>query len=228
MSIKTSAVKIEESWKIVLANEFQETYFLAIKSFLIAEKKAGKTIYPPNSLIFNAFNSTPFNEVNVVILGQDPYHGPNQAMGLSFSVPPELKTPASLRNIYKELAANIDGFEIPKHGDLSNWSTQGVFMLNAMLTVEHKKAGSHKKIGWQKFTDAVIKKLSDEREGLIFMLWGNFAKGKKVFIDTEKHHVLESVHPSPLAGNAFLGNRHFAKANEILISQGKKPINWQV
>ena len=135
MSIKTSAVKIEESWKIVLANEFQETYFLAIKSFLIAEKKAGKTIYPPNSLIFNAFNSTPFNEVNVVILGQDPYHGPNQAMGLSFSVPPELKTPASLRNIYKELAANIDGFEIPKHGDLSNWSTQGVFMLNAMLTI---------------------------------------------------------------------------------------------
>jgi len=226
--MKITNVNIEESWKMVLEDEFQQPYFAAIKQFLVNEKKAGKIIYPPGSLIFNAFEATPFDAVKVVLLGQDPYHGPGQAMGLSFSVPRTQKIPASLRNVYKELATNIEGFEIPKHGDLSNWSTQGVFMLNAMLTVEHKKAGSHKKIGWQKFTDAVIKKLSDEKDGLIFMLWGNFAKGKKVFIDTEKHHVLESAHPSPLAGNAFLGNNHFAKANEILISQGKKPIDWQV
>lgn len=226
--MKINDVKMEESWKTVLAEEFSQPYFLAIKEFLVTQKKAGKTIYPPGPLIFNAFNSTPFKAVKVVILGQDPYHGPGQAMGLSFSVPKKLRTPASLRNVYKELAANIEGFEIPKHGDLSSWATQGVFMLNAMLTVEHKKAGSHKKIGWQTFTDAVIKKLSDEREGLIFMLWGNFAKGKKVFIDTQKHTVLESVHPSPLAGNGFLGNRHFITANEILEKQGETPIDWQV
>lgn len=226
MSVKINEVKIEESWKVVLADEFQKPYFLAIKIFLVREKKAEKTIYPPAPLIFNAFNATPFDAVKVVILGQDPYHGEGQAMGLSFSVPRSQKIPASLRNVYKELEANIEGFEIPKHGDLSSWATQGVFMLNSMLTVEHKKAGSHKKIGWQTFTDAVIKKLSDEREGLIFMLWGNFAKGKKAFIDTEKHHILESAHPSPLAGNAFLGNHHFAEANEILKSQGKKEIDW--
>lgn len=228
MSVKVNEVKIEESWKTVLAAEFEKPYFLAIKDFLIKEKKAGKTIYPPGPLIFNAFNLTPFHEVKVVILGQDPYHGVNQAMGLSFSVPRTEKIPASLRNIYKELAANIDGFVIPQHGDLSSWTTQGVLMLNAILTVEHKKAGSHQKIGWQMFTDAVIKKLSDEREGLIFMLWGNFAKGKKVLIDTNKHHVLEAVHPSPLAGTAFLGNRHFAKTNEILKNQGQSTINWML
>jgi uracil-DNA glycosylase len=228
MSVKINEVKIEESWKTVLADEFQKPYFLAIKDFLVQEKKAGKTIYPPGPLIFKAFDTTPFDKVKVVILGQDPYHGVNQAMGLSFSVPQNEKIPASLRNIYKELAANIEGFVIPKHGDLSNWASQGVFMLNAMLTVEHQKAGSHQKIGWQTFTDAVIKKLSDERKGLIFMLWGNFAKGKKVLIDTNKHYILESVHPSPLAGTAFLGNRHFAKANEILRSQGQEEINWQI
>lgn len=228
MSVKVTNVNIEESWKEVLADEFQQPYFAAIKQFLINEKKAEKIIYPPGGLIFNAFNSTPFNDVKVVILGQDPYHGPKQAMGLSFSVPRDVRTPASLRNIYKELADNIEGFQIPKHGDLSNWAAQGVFMLNAMLTVEHKKAGSHRKAGWQKFTDAVIKRLSDEREGIIFMLWGNFAKGKKVLIDTSKHHVLEAVHPSPLAGNAFLGNRHFITANELLVQQEKEPIDWQV
>ena len=169
MSVEIMNIEMEESWKKVLGEELEQPYFIAIKEFLIQEKKAGKTIYPPEPLIFNAFNSTPFNEVKVVILGQDPYHGEGQAMGLSFSVPPNQKVPASLRNVYKELAANIDGFEIPKHGDLSSWSTQGVFMLNAMLTVEHKKAGSHRKVGWQKFTDAVIKKLSDEQEGVIFM-----------------------------------------------------------
>ena len=228
MSVEIMNIEMEESWKKVLGEELEQPYFIAIKEFLIQEKKAGKTIYPPEPLIFNAFNSTPFNEVKVVILGQDPYHGEGQAMGLSFSVPPNQKVPASLRNVYKELAANIDGFEIPKHGDLSSWSTQGVFMLNAMLTVEHKKAGSHRKVGWQKFTDAVIKKLSDEQESIIFMLWGNFAKGKKVLIDESKHHVLEAVHPSPLAGTAFLGNRHFITTNELLVKQGKEPINWQV
>jgi uracil-DNA glycosylase len=228
MSEKITNVQIEASWKELLADEFQQPYFSAIKSFLVKEKQAGKTIYPPGSLIFNAFNTTPVDKVKVVILGQDPYHGPRQAMGLSFSVPRDVRTPASLRNIYKELADNIDGFQIPKHGDLTAWAEQGVFMLNAMLTVEHKKAGSHKKAGWQKFTDAVIKKLSDEREGIIFMLWGNFAKSKKVLIDTSKHHVLEAVHPSPLAGNGFLGNKHFSTANEILSKQGKTPINWQV
>ncbi len=226
--MQVTNVQIEESWKEQLKDEFQQPYFAAIKQFLIKEKKAGKTIYPPGPLIFNAFNSTPFADVKVVILGQDPYHGPGQAMGLSFSVPREVKKPASLRNIYKELADNIEGFEIPNHGDLTNWAAQGVFMLNAMLTVEHKKAGSHRKVGWQKFTDAVIKKLSDNREGLIFMLWGGFAKGKKKLIDTSKHHVLEAVHPSPLAGTAFLGNRHFITANELLEAQGLKPIDWQV
>jgi uracil-DNA glycosylase len=222
---KVNNVKIEESWKKVLADEFQQPYFAAIKQFLVQEKKAGKTVYPPGPLIFNAFNSTPFHEVKVVILGQDPYHGPGQAMGLSFSVPREVSIPASLRNIYRELQDDV-GIPIPKHGDLSRWSTQGVFLLNAMLTVERGKAGSHSKIGWQKFTDAVIRKLSHGREGLIFMLWGNFAKNKKVLIDEMKHHVLEARHPSPLAGNAFLGCKHFSKANELLEQQGLAPIDW--
>ena len=226
--MKVSNVKIEASWKAVLNDEFQQPYFEAIKQFLIDEKKAGKTIYPPGPLIFNAFDTTPFNDVKIVIIGQDPYHGPGQAMGLSFSVPDGIRVPASLRNIYKELADNIEGFQIPKHGNLSKWAHQGVFMLNACLTVEHKKANSHKKIGWHKFTDAVIRKLSEEREGLIFMLWGNFAKQKAALIDGEKHHILEAVHPSPLAGNGFLGNKHFSTANEKLTKQGKTPIDWHV
>ncbi len=222
-------VKIEESWKQALQEEFKQAYFTTIKAFLVKEKQSGKTIYPPGSLIFNAFNLTPFDAVKAVIIGQDPYHNPGQAMGLSFSVPKEVRTPPSLKNIYKAILANgISNFEIPNHGDLTGWAEQGVFLLNAMLTVEHKKAGSHKKIGWQTFTDAVIKKLSDEKEGLIFMLWGNFARNKKVLIDQDKHHVLESVHPSPLAGNGFLSCDHFAKTNELLVAQGKKTINWQV
>lgn len=220
-------VKIEASWKAVLQEEFQQPYFSAIKQYLIKEKQAGKIIYPPGSLIFNAFDSTPFQAVKVVILGQDPYHGPGQAMGLSFSVPQDIRIPASLRNIYKELRDDV-GFNIPQHGDLSAWARQGVFMLNAMLSVEHKNAGSHKKIGWQKFTDAVIQKLSEQREGLIFMLWGNFARSKKVLIDQKKHHVLEAVHPSPLAGNAFLGCKHFSTANQLLKKQGLDTIDWQV
>jgi uracil-DNA glycosylase len=228
IKIEIAMVKIHETWKTLLAEEFEQPYFQAIKTFLVNEKTAGKTIFPPGNLIFNAFDSTPFPEVKVVILGQDPYHQPGQAVGLSFSVPRSAPIAASLRNIYKELAADIDGFAIPTHGDLSAWAGQGVLMLNAILTVEATKAASHKDIGWQKFTDAVIKKISDESEGVVFMLWGNFARGKKILIDSEKHHVLESAHPSPLAGNAFLGNHHFSTANEILEKQGKTKINWQV
>ncbi len=226
--MQVSNVNIEESWKAVLQEEFQQPYFSAIKSFLVDEKKKGKVIYPPGSQIFNAFDSTPFQDVKVVILGQDPYHNPGQAHGLSFSVPMGVTIPASLRNIYKELNDNIEDFVPPNHGNLENWVSQGVFLLNAMLTVEHKQAGSHRKIGWQRFTDAVIRKLSEEREGLIFMLWGNFAKAKKALIDIDKHHVLEAVHPSPLAGTAFLGNKHFSTANKILEEQGKQPIDWRL
>ena len=220
-------VKIEEGWKKALASEFQQPYFAAIKQFLVTEMKTGKKIYPPGSLIFNAFDQTPFDQVKVVILGQDPYHGPGEAMGLCFSVPKGVRVPPSLKNVYKELHRDLN-FEIPSHGDLSQWAAQGVFLLNAMLTVEHKKAGSHKKIGWQQFTDAVIRTISEQHEGVIFMLWGNFAKNKKVLIDEMKHYVLESAHPSPLAGNAFQECGHFSRANELLTKQGKAVVDWQV
>lgn len=222
-----SSIKIHDSWKNVLSDVFETPYFQNIRQFLTAEKQHGKLIYPPGNLIFNAFDSTPFDEVKVVLLGQDPYHGAGQAMGLSFSVPRQMPIPASLRNVYKELADDLD-FSIPSHGDLSAWAGQGVLMLNAILTVEAGRAGSHKDIGWQKFTDAVIRKLSEEKSGLVFLLWGNFARSKKDLIDGNKHYILESPHPSPLAGNAFLGNRHFSMVNEILLKEGKKPIDWQV
>ena len=222
-----SNIKRHESWKNVLSDVFETPYFEHIRQFLSTEKQQGKLIYPPGNLIFNAFDTTPFDEVKVVLLGQDPYHGPGQAMGLSFSVPLQMPVPASLRNVYKELADDLE-LNIPNHGDLSAWARQGVLMLNAILTVEAGKAGSHKDIGWQQFTDAVIRKLSDGKEGLVFLLWGNFARSKKSLIDEKKHFILESPHPSPLAGNAFLGNRHFSTTNEILQKQGKLPINWQV
>jgi uracil-DNA glycosylase len=222
-----SDVKIEESWKIALNNEFEQPYFQAIATFLRTEKATGKTIYPPGPLIFNAFEKTPFEKVKVVILGQDPYHNPGEAMGLSFSVPMGVRTPPSLVNIYKEISSDL-GLSKPTHGDLTTWTEQGVFLLNAMMTVQAHNAGSHQKIGWQSFTDAVIKKLSDERAGLVFMLWGNFAKNKKILIDTSKHLVLESAHPSPLAGNAFANNKHFSKANNYLIANGEKPIDWSI
>ena len=220
-----SSVQIEESWKRVLADEFQKPYFAAIKSFLVQAKQEGKTVYPPGPLIFNAFNKTPFDQLKIVILGQDPYHNPGEAMGLSFSVPKGVKVPPSLQNIYKELKSEL-GIEPAKHGDLTQWAEQGVLLLNAMLTVQAKTPASHQGIGWQKFTDAVIHTISDQKDGIIFMLWGNFAKGKKVLIDQSKHFVLEAAHPSPLAGNAFQGCGHFAYANEILKSQGHKPIDW--
>lgn len=222
-----SNVRIEESWKTALAEEFEQPYFSTLATFLKNEKAAGKTIYPPGSLIFNAFNTTPFDQVKVIILGQDPYHNPREAMGLSFSVPKGIRVPPSLKNIYKELNTDL-GIPIPNHGDLTAWAKQGVFLLNAMLTVEHKKAGSHKKAGWQNFTDAVIKTLSDKREHLVFMLWGNFAKKKNVLIDNNKHLVLEAAHPSPLAGGAFFGSRHFSQANAYLEKNGMQPIDWGV
>ncbi|MFK7798624.1 MAG: uracil-DNA glycosylase [Aureispira sp.] len=219
-------VRIEETWKKALAEEFQKEYFAQIKTFLKTAHNEGKIIYPPGKLIFHAFDRVPLPNVKVVILGQDPYHGPGQAHGLSFSVPREAKTPPSLRTVYKELETDIEGFEKPNHGNLEKWADQGVFLLNAFLTVEHKKAGSHQKVGWGHFTDAVIQKISDEREGVVFMLWGNFAKKKAQLIDGSKHLILEAAHPSPLARNAFLGSKHFSQANAYLKGQGKEGIDW--
>ena len=226
--VSVQDVNIETSWKKALAHEFAQPYFAQIKDGLLAEKNAGKTIYPRGSLIFNAFNTTPLPEVKVVILGQDPYHQPNQAMGLSFSVPQGVPIPPSLRNVCKELARTIDGFVLPNHGDLSKWAEQGVFLLNAVLTVAQGQAASHAKLGWQYFTDAVIRTISEHNEGVVFMLWGNFAKQKAELIDAHRHHILIAVHPSPLAGGGFAGCNHFALANELLVKQGKQPIDWQV
>ena len=221
-------VQIEASWKTALAHEFAQPYFAQMYSKLHAEHDAGTIIYPREDLIFNAFNTTPLPDVKVVILGQDPYHQPNQAMGLSFSVPQGVAVPPSLRNVYKELARTIEGFVIPNHGDLTHWAQQGVFLLNAVLTVEQSRAASHAGLGWQNFTDAVIRTISERNEVVVFMLWGNFAKKKAELIDARKHHILTAVHPSPLAGGGFAGCNHFAKANELLIAQGKTPIDWQV
>lgn len=221
------SVKIEESWRAALAAEFEKTYFQGITAFLKKELAAGKTIYPPGPLIFNAFNTTPFDKVKVVILGQDPYINQGEAMGLSFSVPKGIKIPPSLRNIYKELEEDL-GITPPNHGDLTAWAEQGVFLLNAALTVEKGLSNSHAKIGWHSFTDAVIKTLSDKRDGLVFMLWGNFAKQKAALIDPFKHLVLEAAHPSPLAGGAFGGCQHFSKANEFLENNGQKGIEWRM
>ena len=226
--VSVQDVNIEASWKKALAHEFAQPYFAQIKAGLLAEKNAGKTIYPRGSLIFNAFNTTPLPDVKVVILGQDPYHQPNQAMGLSFSVPHGVAIPPSLRNVYKELARTIDGFVLPNHGDLSKWAEQGVFLLNAVLTVAQGQAASHAGLGWQTFTDAVIRTISEHNEGVVFMLWGNFAKQKAELIDAHRHHILTAVHPSPLAGGGFAGCNHFALANELLAKQGKQPIDWQV
>ncbi|MDX2136123.1 MAG: uracil-DNA glycosylase [Saprospiraceae bacterium] len=220
-------VQIEASWKTVLNDQFEQPYFSAIRSVLLQAKNDGKTIFPPGPLIFNAFNQTPFDRVKVVVLGQDPYHNPGEAMGLSFSVPKGVRIPPSLQNIYKEINRDL-GLPIPNHGDLTHWAQQGVLLLNAMLTVEAGKAGSHQHIGWQTFTDAVIRRLSEQRKGLVFMLWGRFAQGKKSLIDPSEHLILEAAHPSPLAGGAFSGCAHFSKANAYLVQQGAAPVDWQV
>ena len=218
-------VKIEESWKRVLAPEFEKPYFQELARQLHEEKRAGRTIYPPGPLIFNAFNLTPFDQVKVVIIGQDPYHGPGQAEGLSFSVPHGMPLPPSLVNIYKEIETDL-GVTLHKDGSLRGWAEQGVFLLNAVLTVRAGQPTSHSRIGWAELTDAVIRTLSDRREGLVFLLWGNFARSKRELIDTGRHTVLEAAHPSPLARGAFFGCRHFSQTNRILQSQGLAPIDW--
>lgn len=219
-------VKMEESWKEILKDEFKKPYFKNIVEHLKTEKAQGKTIYPPGSLIFNAFNQTPIDNVKVVILGQDPYHGPKQAMGLSFSVPKDVPPPPSLINIFKELQDDV-GVPIPKTGDLTPWAEQGVFLLNASLTVRAGEPMSHSKIGWHTFTNCVIQTLSDVKENIVFLLWGKFAQEKKELIDTKKHHILKAAHPSPLAAsNGFFGCRHFSKTNSYLVKHNIDPIDW--
>lgn len=218
---------IEESWKSVLWDQFQMPYFTDLKNFLVEEKRSHK-VFPPGPMIFRAFNSTPFEKVKVVILGQDPYHGDGQACGLSFSVPEGVTVPKSLQNIYKELRDDV-GFIIPVNGNLQKWADQGVLLLNATLTVRAHTAGSHQRHGWETFTDCVIQRLSEQRTGIVFLLWGNYAIEKQRLIDTSKHYVLKAPHPSPLsASRGFFGCRHFSKTNEILASLGKSPIDWQL
>ena len=219
-------VKIDPEWKSVLSDEFDKPYFAELAARLHAEKREGKTIYPPGPLIFNAFNLTPFSKVKVVIIGQDPYHGEGQAEGLSFSVPGGVPVPPSLKNIYKEIETDLGTVIDKSNGSLRSWAEQGVFLLNAILTVRAGAAASHSKLGWEQFTDAVIRLLSERKDGLVFMLWGNYARSKKALIDTSRHTVLEAAHPSPLAGGAFFGCRHFSKANEALMKIGLTPIDW--
>jgi uracil-DNA glycosylase len=222
-------VLINESWKAVLSEEFGKSYMKDLKAFLQKEKQEGKVIFPPGSLIFNAFNHTPFDNVKVVILGQDPYHGNGQAHGLSFSVQKGVNVPPSLRSIYKELQSDIPGFVVPQHGELTKWADQGVLLLNATLTVRKGEPASHHKKGWEIFTDQTIKTLSEKRSGLVFLLWGKNAQAKIPLIDGEKHTILTAAHPSPYSAyNGFFGCRHFSKTNKILESRGQTPINWQV
>ena len=218
-------VKIAPSWKTALQEEFDKPYFAEIARVVRAEMTAGKTIYPPPKLIFNAFDKTPFDKVKVVIIGQDPYHGTGQAHGLCFSVQRGINPPPSLVNIFKEIETDL-GIAPPNHGCLESWAEQGVFLLNTALTVRAAEPMSHSKIGWETFTDAVIKILSDKKKGLVFLLWGNFARGKRALIDADKHFVLEAAHPSPLSGGKFFGNKHFSKTNELLTRQGLSPIDW--
>lgn len=220
-------VQIEQSWKKALSSEFDKPYFGRLVEFLHNEKSSGQTVYPPGRSIFKAFELTPVDEVKVVILGQDPYHGPGQAMGLSFSVPDGMPAPPSLKNIFREIESDL-GVKMSGRPNLEGWAKQGVLLLNSVLTVRGGQPASHSKIGWQEFTDAVISYLSDNCDGIVFMLWGNFARSKRSLIDTSRHYVLEAAHPSPLAGGAFFGCRHFSKANQILVNENKTPINWQL
>ena len=219
-------VTIEPGWKAILKDEFEKPYFKNLVEF-VRKEYASTTCFPPGKQIFSAFNHTPFDEVKVVIIGQDPYHGPGQAHGLCFSVGKEVAMPPSLKNIFEEIRTDV-GTAIPNNGNLQRWADQGVLLLNATLTVRAHQAGSHQNKGWEKFTDAVIEKLSTEREGLVFMLWGGPAKKKGAKVDSSKHLVLTTGHPSPLAANRgyWFGNKHFSKANEFLKEKGKVPINW--
>lgn len=220
-------IDLETSWQTLLQAEFDKPYMQALQSFLQQEQKQGQVVYPKPEEVFKALNLTPFHQVKVVILGQDPYHGPQQAHGLSFSVPQGIKLPPSLRNIYKELKADLSDYTIPAHGDLSHWAKQGVLLLNASLTVRASEAGSHQKKGWEQFTDKIIQLLSAERSHLVFILWGKYAQSKALLIDGAKHLILQSAHPSPLSAyQGFLGSKPFSKTNTYLQDQGEKPIVW--
>lgn len=220
-------VKIEAGWKEVLKDEFHRDYFLHIVTTLKTERITGRTIYPPGPLIFNAFEQTPFDKVKVVLIGQDPYHGPGQAMGLSFSVPKGVKPPPSLQNIFKEIRSDLGLPMQPDNGDLTPWAKQGLLLLNASLTVRANEPMSHSGIGWMNFTDAVISILSEKKQNLVFLLWGRFAQEKQPLIDETKHYVLKAAHPSPFsADKGFFGCRHFSKANALLVKHGIDPINW--
>lgn len=223
----TNEVKIESSWGKALKDEFSKPYFSKLKNFLKSEKELGKIIYPPGNQIFRCFELTPFDEVKIVLLGQDPYINDNQAHGLSFSVPMETPVPESLKNIYRELNKDL-GIPIAKHGNLEKWAKQGVLLMNSILTVERKKSGSHARKGWESFTDAAIQSISTHRENIVFLLWGNYAKNKSGLIDMNKHLILTAAHPSPLAGGAFFGNRHFSKAKNYMESKGIIPISWDL
>ena len=221
-------MQIEASWKLALQQEFEKSYFKKIGIFLEEEKKINKIIFPAEKSIFKAFNLTPIKELKVVLLGQDPYHNPAQAMGLSFSVPPNTPIPPSLKNIYKELENDLK-IPPPISGDITNWALQGVLLLNSILTVRKNDPGSHRNIGWQQFTDGVISYISKNCNGIVFLLWGKFAQQKIGLIDSQKHLILTAAHPSPYsANNGFMGCRHFSKTNNYLIKQNKSPINWQI
>ncbi len=221
-------IKLDSSWLQVLGDEFDKPYMKELRAFLVAEKKAGKIIYPAAANWFNALNTTPFDQVKVVILGQDPYHGPGQAHGLCFSVPRGVDAPPSLQNMFKELHADL-GITRPAHGNLQHWAEQGVLLLNSVLTVEQGRAGSHQGRGWEVFTDACIAHLNREREGIVFLLWGSYAQKKGQLIDRSRHCVLEAPHPSPLSAHrGFLGCRHFSKANAYLEGRGQRPIDWSL
>ena len=225
---KQKSGQLHPSWLVVIGDELEKPYMQALHDFLKQEKAAGKVIYPPSPLIFNAFNHTPFEQVRVVIIGQDPYHGDSQAHGLSFSVPKGIAPPPSLQNIFKEIESDL-GIKMNKNGDLTPWADQGVLLLNATLTVEQSKAGAHQGKGWEVFTDATIAALNAHRDGLVFVLWGNYAQKKGAFIDERKHLVLKSVHPSPLSAHrGFFGNHQFSTINQYLIKQGQTPIDWQL
>jgi uracil-DNA glycosylase len=221
-------VKIESGWKEILQEEFSKPYFMQIVTFLKTEKMSGKTIYPPGGLIFNAFNTTPFDRVKVVLLGQDPYHGPGQAHGLSFSVPNRVPPPPSLINIFKELHSDL-GVEIPNHGNLTHWAEQGVLLLNASLTVRANEPMSHSKIGWAEFTDSVITKISRLKSNIVFLLWGRFAQEKQILIDETRQLLLKAAHPSPFsADKGFFGCHCFSKTNEYLVKRGIDPVDWKL
>ncbi|MDB5284938.1 MAG: uracil-DNA glycosylase [Bacteroidota bacterium] len=227
MSEGTPSVQIEDSWKKLLQEEFDKPYFPLIRQFIVQKKHLGKKVFPPGPLIFNAFNLTPLNQLKVVIIGQDPYHGAGQAHGLCFSVPLGVKPPPSLVNIFKEIKADL-GITPPNHGNLEKWAKQGVLLLNASLTVNEGEANSHAQSGWHTFTDAVIKKISDEKEGIVFLLWGKFAQDKAALIDGSKHFILKAAHPSPFSAHMFTGCKHFSKTNELLAKQGKQSIDWSL